>query len=330
VSDHASATLPGLGGFLPLELPEPAHENRLPLPAGGSLINTGRNALLFIAQALDAQRVHLPVLGCDSLAVPLRRAGIAVDWYRCGRDLLPFELPRARPGELVVVTDMFGLVREHVECIADSHPGVVLDLTHSVLDAVETSAPWFASYRKTAGLADGALAVVHGIQNCELERDTSTDRYLPRLERIDRSPEAALESMRNVEAGLDAVPLRAMSCLTERLLSSIDRDDVARRRIRNAGLYDDLLTPLGLRSSGRSPGTPFSWPLLGGEPGLARRLHELGVYVPVLWPDVAQRVGPRSDEAWVVDHLVHLPVDQHLTILDIGEVARRVQLAVAT
>jgi len=333
VPDHASATLPGLGGFLPFELPEIAPESRPLMPAGGSLINTGRNALLFIARALGASTVHLPILGCDTLASALGRDGMAISWYRCGRDLLPERLPPARTDELVVVTDLFGLVRPQVEQIATDHSGVVLDLTHSVLDSSSTSSPWFASYRKTIGLADGALAVVRGVHSTELEPDESAARYLPRLERIDRSPEAALAAVREAEAELDRRPVLGMSKLTEHLLASVDRDDVSRRRRRNAALYDDLLRPAGLLphpSFDSSDGTPFSWPLITEDPSLVTRLHSLGVYVPVLWPHVPVCAGPASDEAWVAQNVVHLPVDQHMGVLDIGEVARRVRLAVTS
>jgi hypothetical protein len=48
------------------------------------------------------------------------------------------------------------------------------------------------------------------------------------------------------------------------------------------------------------------------------------VYAPVLWPDVATRAGEHSDEAWMSRHCVPLPVDQHLDILAVGELARRV------
>lgn len=323
---HAPTTLPGIGGFLPLELPATSTpDGSLETPPGAVHVNSGRNALLLIASGRSASRVHLPMLGCGSLAEPLERHDIDVSWYRVGRDLLPVDLPPPRPDELVVLCDIHGMVGDSVRELACDRPDAVLDLSHAAVAPGLVDTPWFASYRKMFGVADGAVAVLPGVPIPPLETDRSTDRYLARLQRHDEGPEVARPALIEAEKAIDNAPLQAMSHLTRRILAGVDREAVAVARRRNFDLLDELLTPAGITRIAGDPGrAPFCWPLLSPSPCLHARLHEAGVYAPVLWPDVATRAGEHSDEAWMSRHCVPLPVDQHLDILAVGELARRV------
>ena len=327
---HAQTTLPGLGGFLPLELPRVSADRAIATPHAATYVNSGRNALLLIAQTSRARKVYLPMLGCGVLAQPLTRNGIEVGWYRVGRDLLPAQLPAPRAGELVVLTDLYGLVGADARSLAAAHGNAVLDLTHSSLDPAPCLGPWFASYRKMLGFADGAVAVIAGVDVPVLELDHSAARLAARLERVDQSPEAALAGYQAAEADLDDAPLLAMSNLTAALLSGVDQVDVAATRWRNYQLLEKLLRPAGVQRHGPDPSTPpFCWLLRSSVPGLHAALYDQKIYAPKLWPDVAGRAGAESDEAWVSEHCIPLPVDQHLSMLDVEEIARRVIQVVA-
>ena len=311
-----------IGGFLPLELGARPPSKA---PADSTFVNSGRNALLLIATTYNATRVHLPMLGCDALAAPLHREGIEVSWYPIGRDLLPAQLPTPSADALVVLCDIYGVVGGPIRRLAASHPGSVLDLTHASLTPANTDRPWFASYRKMLGLADGAIAVTPGGDPAPLERDHSSHRYLGRLRRHDVGPRAARAEHLIAEAELDDAELMAMSPLTERLLESVDVATAAAARRRHFERLDRALGARGIqRFGGAVPEGPFAWPLKAASPGLHKRLHSKGLFVPKLWPDVAQRAGAQRDETWVAEHCVPLPIDHHLSSADVDEVARRV------
>lgn len=307
---------------MPFEIP-PARP--LELPHGAQLVNTGRNALRLLVRQHGARRVHLPMLGCGVLGDALAADGVEVAWYRIGCDLRPLQLPAPRPRELVVLCDLFGVTGDDVGVLAEAHAATVLDLTHSVLDPRPGDRPWFASYRKTFGLTDGAIAVTPGAAPVELEHDISADRYLGRLRRLDEGPELGRPAHLAAEAELDGAPVRAMSRLSSHLLSSIDQAGAAARRAENFALLDQLLPDHGVERFGGTPSCgPFTWPLKSPVAGLHTRLHDVGVFAPVLWPDVPRRAGPSSDETWVTRHCVPLPVDHHLAAAEMRDLADRV------
>ena len=123
---------------------------------------------------------------------------------------------------------------------------------------------------------------------------------------------------------LNAHANRSMSNLTRHLLATTDIAAAARRRTENFAVLEELMTAAGLERFGEQPSCgPFAWPLRSPVPDLHASLHERGVFAPVLWPDVVDRAGSTSDEAWVVRHCVPLPVDHHLGTSDMVEVAHR-------
>lgn len=323
--DSSSSTPVGLGGFLPFELPTVAVDRRVMVPEGAWLVNTGRNALRLIARSMGATSAHLPMLGCDVLADALTAEGLDVSRYRIGRDLLPVDLPPECDNAMVVLTDIYGMVGNEVRALAERRSDAVLDLTHAVLATAPSDIPWFASYRKMLGLADGAVAHVPGRARPCLDVDCSSHRYLPRLSRLDVGPELARAAYLSIEADLDGVPPRIMSPLTERLLHSVDAVSVAAARTRNFDILDHLLAAAGIARLPGSPGAaPFCWPLVTPTADCHPRFHDAGVYAPRLWPEVVERAGNGSPEGWIVEHCVPIPVDHQLDEADMNDLAERI------
>lgn len=316
----------GLGGYLPIELPAP---DRWEPPPGALLVNSARNALRLVIRAAGAHTVHLPELCCGVLAEAARSEGAAISWYPLGRDLMPVQLPIQAKGELVLLTDFYGVLRGRLEPLLEAHAGTVLDATHAHFGPWSSHGSTISSPRKMLGLADGGVLLTELPAVSPTQRDSSTERYLGRLGRLDKGPERARSAHQRAEDALEGAPVMEMSPLTERLLRSCDPDEVTRRRQANFDRLESVLAEAGLTRFGERPSSaPFAWPLVADRPGLHAELHRRRVYAPVLWPEVLDRCAPASAAAWAARHIVPLPVDQNLSEQDIEEVAERVLDAV--
>ena len=317
------------------------------LPGRHALFATGCGALAALLRLLAPRgRLHVPSYFCMGVAEALS-ADVPLAWYRH----LPdgpgprLEPPRAAPGDVVLVQNLFGRdTRAPWDAWAPAYPGVTVveDHSHDPLSTwarTSTAAYAVASLRKTLPIPDGGL----------LWSPSGLDMPEPAG---GESPGAALKlaAMLLKAAWLDgrAVPkedFRALQQTGERALlgsagpaSAVTRAvlpllDVAGLRAASSRNARALVAALPERTAawrflGDAPAgsAPFRVPLVCASEGvreaLRDRLRRHGIFAPVHWPQ--DRAGLWSGDDAAADlasRMLTVPVDHRCGPDDVRRIA---------
>ena len=296
-----------IGGYLGLEL---GHGN--PMHADAIPLNLGRHALGYVLRARGYKRVHLPHFTCDVLRPTLVQSGVEMVLYGLDPAMEPLSDPsHLNEDECFLYTNYFGLKDRTAERLAGSARNLVIDNAQSFYSPPLPGVDTFYSCRKFFGVPDGAYLYTDAPPVSNLERDVSGDRCAHLLLNIDQGVEAGYSAYQMNEAKLGEVPMRTMSLLTERLMSSIDHAEViSRRRANRDRLHAALKDRNLLATDPQAAGVPLYYPFQTEDVALRERLRAHRIYTPVLWTGLLGKAEPGSAERLLVDQLVHLPVDQ--------------------
>lgn len=307
------------GGFLELEIGRP----REAYHSGGLALCSGRACLNRIIDEIRPQRVHVPFYICGSLLAPLRARGIPVCFYALGDLLEPVEPIDMADGDALVVVNYFGLKDDAVRVAAQRYRGgAVIDNAQAFFARAYPDAWTFNSARKFFGVPDGGYAFGPGLgpeDRPRLDRPRS-DHLIARLQ---GDVAGGYASYLEAEAAITAEPL-GMSRLSERLMTSVDYEGVAKTRRRNYQRVHERFgsrnrLPVGLLTLGSQ--VPYCYPLLPTPPLPAREsLWKAGLFIAVLWPDLEQhRTASFDREHRLAAELLPLPIDQRYGDADIDE-----------
>ena len=306
------------GGYFELEIGRP----REAYHAGRLALCSGRACLGRIIDEIRPARVHVPFYICGSLLVPLRARGIPLSFYALTELLEPVEPIDVADGDAVVIVNYFGLKDDAVRVAARRYRrSAVIDDTHAFFARGYADAWSFNSARKFFGVADGGYAFGPGLEPDERPR-LDRPRYDHLIARLQGDVAGGYASYVEAEAAITAEPL-GMSRMSERLMASIDYQEVVKTRRRN---YERVHERFGRRN--RLAGAlltlgsqvPYCYPLLPNLPLPAREsLWKAGLFIAVLWPDLERRTASFGWERRLAEELLPLPIDQRYGDADIDE-----------
>ena len=106
-----------IGGFFELELPVPGrgyHPEAIAL-------STGRACISLILECEKPSRVFIPYYCCDALLEPMEKMGIDYELYVIDEALEPQDLSEPLEGELLIVTNFFGLKNQLIEKLVNCY-----------------------------------------------------------------------------------------------------------------------------------------------------------------------------------------------------------------
>ena len=300
-----------IGGYFELELPNRGSF----LHDDGTLLNSGRNALEYVLRALgDVKRLFIPYYICDVIIEPLEKLGVPYIFYHINSDLELDNLPTLQRGEYLLYANYFGIKDEYVQKLTN-HYGCQL-----IVDNVQA---WFAkplqetssiySPRKYVGVPDGGVAYCSkSIDEKAFEQDFSFDRFSHLLKRIDNGLAEGYVDFKANSSQLVGQPIKRMSELTRRMLSSIDFEEIKNRRRKNFEYLHEHLRNTNLFEvpSMDTFACPMVYPYLVEDSTLRQRLISNNVLVATYWPNVMQWVKEGVLESRLAEKLLPLPIDQ--------------------
>ena len=227
-----------------------------------------------------------------------------------------------KEGEALLYTNYFGLKQHYVEQLAEMVGSrLIIDNTQAFYAKHLTGIDTFYSCRKFFGVPDGAYLYCEKELDEDLEQDYSYDRLAHLLKRIDLSAEEGYKDYRQVEDGLDNLPIRKMSKLTQRLMKGIDYEAAAQRRRAN---YQMLHEALGKENNIDLPlekdAVPMVYPFLVPEKGLREKLIENKIFVARYWPNVLDWTTKDDIEYLLACQMQPLPIDQRYGKEDMNRV----------
>jgi len=301
-------TIP-IGGFLELELPKGVtyHPNALAL-------NSGRSAFEYLIRTYKYEKIFVPSFTCSAIFETVKKTGVDIQTYSINDSLEPiFDFATLKTHQAFLYTNYFGIKSNFVRQLINLNGKIIIDNCQSFFDKPLDGTVSFYSPRKFFGVPDGGYAYnLRSVGSItDLPPSVSSHCISHLVMRHDGLIEAAYELYKKNENFLAKEPMRRMSTLTGRILSSIDYEKVKEIRQANFALLHSFLAGHNMLPIDEDPKrVALTYPLLCKSSAMRERLHNSGIYTPTYWPNVLESAEPVSLEAEYSERLVHLPIDQ--------------------
>jgi hypothetical protein len=301
-----------IGGYFQLELPRAGtqyHRDAL-------RFQSSRAAFLALLRDCRPSAVWMPWYICESMLEPLVMAGIPIKRYELDERL---RVKSAEPAhdEWLLYVNYFGLCDSNVDDVLDrfSRERVVIDNAQAFFTQPRDCLATLYSPRKFVGVPDGGYLVTNkAISAPEAVDHASLDRCAHLLRRIADDAESGYAHYAAAEESLKLQEPKRMSALTQRILASIDYDDVRARRVENfAFLREKLQRHNHFSFHARPDAVPLCYPYLGAPAGTRDELQAKRIYTASYWPEVASSEGMPDFERSLSGSTVFLPCDQRLS-----------------
>lgn len=313
-----------IGGYFELELSrgEEYHSDAIRL-------NTGRNAFEYILRAKKFNKVYLPFYTCDVMLEPITKLNLAYEFYSIDSNFLPiFNYSNVKENEVFVYNNYFGICGVQTKEIAAQCKNLIIDNSQAFYSKPIQGVDTFYSPRKFFGLPDGAYLYTDKLLEYNLEKDISYERCEHLLGRMDTTAEQHFQVYKENSKILCNQPIKKMSNLTQRLLSSIDYKTISDKRRHNFNLiHKELGSRNKLNLNISSTEIPMVYPFLV-ENGklLKQKLISNKIYVASYWPNVLDWAKADSFEYNLAKNMIAVPVDQRYEIKDMNEVLKLLKI----
>lgn len=301
-----------IGGYFELELPK--GRNDFPhaiCPA----FNSGRHALEYILRQLGSKvkTVHLPYYTCDVVIEPLRRLNIGYQFYHINKRLEIDDMPQLRESHYLIANNYFGIKDRYIDALFNEvGERLIVDNSQAFLAPERQGMMSFYSPRKFVGVSDGGFACTPVNQDITINQDFSTERAKYLMRRIDAGASAGYTEFKESSHDLSVQPMKCMSHLTYRILSTIDFDEVRNRRRSNFDIIHAELGSINMMSipDSSSFACPMVYPFMTKDTALRQRLIDNQIFVATYWPNVKNWCASDMLEYRLATEIIPLPIDQ--------------------
>lgn len=308
-----------IGGYFELELRSSGkfRDNAI-------FLNSARTCLEFILITKKPSKIYIPKYTCDVILQPIHRQNIEYEYYNIDNNLEITKPIHLQEGDQLLYTNYYGLKNNYCKKLSDKYGiNLILDCSQAYYYDYYRESNIIYSPRKFFGVPDGGELYTKLNIDKEYATDVSYDRFSHLIKRIDVSPEFGYESFVEDDASLDNQPIKKMSNLTNRILSSVDYNLVKKRRFENyAFLYKELSKNNELHLNVDAEEVPMVFPYLIKNTNIKQYLLASQIYVPTYWPNVYDWAAIGEYERYLVDNLITLPIDQRYTIDDMKRIIR--------
>ncbi len=301
-----------IGGYFSLEL---SNGTSIDNYNSMMMLNSSRHALEYVILSMEERpdKIHLPFYTCEVILEPIERLGIDYEFYNIYNNLELIAYPELGEREWIIVNNYFGIKDEYINklsCVFGDK--MIIDNAQAFYHIPDKHARAIYSPRKFFGVADGGFAKTPDKSVIELACDTSTDRSLHLLRRLDSGAGAGYGEFKVNDGSLSKEPLKEMSSLTRAILYSIDYEVIKERRRHNFSLlHDALCVNNKLKISALSTfECPMVYPYLTDDPNLRQRLIDNKIFVATYWPNVFEWCAKDTVEFNLAKQLIPLPIDQ--------------------
>ena len=200
---------------------------------------------------------------------------------------------------------------------------LIIDNTQAFFEKPIKNIDTIYSPRKFFGVSDGGYLSTNKLLDETLEQDNSYNHSIQLLGRTDKNASSFYDNYQKAEQRLISQPIKTMSKLTQKILASIDYDEVQKRRKENFEYLHSELKNMNLLNIDDSlEFTPFVYPLLnGGEcDSMRNKLIETKIYVAKYWSEAYERESTTSIEIFFLNNIIPLPCDQRYDLEDMKKI----------
>lgn len=308
-----------IGGYFELELTKGIeyHSELLKL-------NSGRNAFKYILKVRNPKKVFIPNFICDSVIEPLEKLKISYEFFNIDENFEIVQDVILKENEILFYVNYFSLKSKYIKKLAYKYNNnLIVDNTQAFFEKPLKDIDTIYSPRKFFGVSDGGYLSRTVLFKENLEQDESYDSSIQLLGRIDKNASSFYNDYQKAEQRLINQPIKQMSKLTQNILSSIDYEDVIKRRKEN---FDYLHKELGnmnlIKNESDLEFVPFVYPLMIEDESLRQKLIEKKIYIAKYWNEVLDRKNVSDIEKDFVNRILPLPVDQRYDLDDMKKILK--------
>jgi hypothetical protein len=296
-----------IGGFFELEIGKGDslyHDDAIKL-------STGRACLNLLLKNRKFDKVYIPFYCCDALFEPLELNKIEYRFYRINGALEIKDNIELGPSEAIVYCNYFGVKSDYVNTLIEIYGDkLILDNSHSFftkdIDLIDS----FTTARKYFGVADGAFLYLSenpDMSGIKRNESISMDHNIHSLL---NEQELAFAEYKAYEKSLNS-DINLISEVSERILKTVDYDNVKHIRDLNFNFYNKAFRHINLLQIDNNVNSCFCYPLLLESPVQKRLLHKEKIFIPSYWLDVLNRKGNEDYEleCQLSKDLLPLPID---------------------
>lgn len=312
-----------IGGYFELELPNTVND------WGKDFIelNSARNCLEYILLARKSTKIYLAYYTCDVLLEPIKKLNINYEFYDIDFNLEPiFDYSKIKDSEIFLYTNYFGIKDKFINILCERlFDKIVIDNAQAFFSLPITGVDTFYSPRKFVGVADGGFLSSNKRINLDFEKDESYDRMSHLLKRIDLSAEEAYLDFCTNDSSLENQPIKLMSNLTKKILSTVNFNDIKKRRKENFAFLNEKLKENNLLKIDISEDSvPMVYPFRTKNKDLKKQLINKKIYCATYWPNVFEWCSEDTNSYILAEEIIALPIDQRYSINDMKKILENV------
>ncbi len=314
-----------IGGYFELEtnnFGSVFHENAI-------AVNSCRNALEYVLLVNKYKKIYLPYYTCDVTLQPIKNLNIDFEFYYLDNDFFP-KIEIIEENEALLFVNYFGLLNNNISILEKKYQNLIIDNAQAFYAKPFDTVSTVYSPRKFFGLPDGGFVYSKKKLKINLEVDKSSDRMSHLITRIEDGAEAGYKLFQQNDDKLNDLPLRRMSIITKKLLSNIDFESALKKRNENFNILHQALKNKNEFSSIIEKvdiNGPMVYPFFRkGNDQLRNQLIAKKIFVAKYWPDVLDRVNNKSFEAYLVNNLIPLPIDQRYNKNEMNFIIEKIKL----
>ncbi len=289
-------------------------------------LNSGRNAFEVILRTRGYKKVLLPYYTCDAMFEPIKRLGVACEFYQINAQLEPVRgFAFLKDHEVAVYNNYFGVKDKFIQQLRHLGKNIIIDNCQAFYSKPTGMFDTFYSPRKFFGVPDGGYLYMseEDSDRINFEKDHSYDHFAHLIKRVDLSPEDAYDDFLKAEQSLVNRPVKTMSDLTGKILQSVNYQKAFEIRQQNFNYLHQRLKDknlLEIDSIYDLSGAPMVYPFLSDHSKLREFLISKKVYVATYWPNVLDWVAYDSIEYIFAQNLIPLPVDQRYSLKEMEKI----------
>jgi len=287
-------------------------------------LTSGRACISLILKLEHPKRIYIPYYTCNAVIDPIETLGIEYIFYEIDKDLEPKRIPNLNNDDLFLYINYFGLKGEYCnKIITNLGKKVVIDNTHNFFHKGWSGIYSFTSARKYFGIPDGAF--LYGIPKNYAEKILRNNNVsiLPNIAKL----EGRINSYnlyKESESLFDS-EVKRISYISEIILSNIDYEQVAKKRVDNYNYLHDNLGSINtfFTQPLHKDDTPFCYPFVPKKYIEKKMLHKLGLFIPSFWLDVSSRaISGFKFEKHLSTNMLPLPVDHRYSKNEMKTIVR--------
>ena len=308
-----------IGGYFELELQKKVEYHNEPLK-----LNSGRNAFKYILKVRTPKKVFIPNYICNSVIEPLEELKINYEFFNIDENFEIVQDVILKENEMIFYVNYFALKSNYIKSLVDKYSDkLIIDNTQAFFEKPLKGIDTIYSPRKFFGVSDGGYLSTNKFLDEDLEQDESYASSIQILGRMDKNASTFYDDYQKAEQRLINQPIKQMSKLTQNILSSIDYEDVIKRRKENFDyLHKELENMNLIKIESDLEFVPFVYPLMIKDESLRQKLIEKKIYIAKYWNEVLDRKNVSDIEKDFVNGILPLPVDQRYDLDDMKKIMK--------